>query len=71
MHCVSINCLGSSVPSAVVLFLMRELPPPPVSNYRREESTTITFIHEDSVAATQRQYWTSVASMQNQVPIIK
>lgn len=66
VSCVSNKLFpGSSVPSAVVLFLMRELPPPLVINTRREESTTITFIHDDSVTATQQQSWTRAT--QNQV----
>ncbi|KAG6405042.1 hypothetical protein SASPL_132623 [Salvia splendens] len=56
---------GSSVPSAVILFLMRELPPPLISNTRREESTTITFMHDGSATAAQRPSWTRAT--QNQV----
>lgn len=59
--------LGSSLPSAVVLFLMRELPAPAMSNSRREESTAIRFVHDDSVTGTQRQSWTRATSVQNQV----
>ncbi|KAH6825598.1 hypothetical protein C2S53_017570, partial [Perilla frutescens var. hirtella] len=58
--------IGSSVPSAVVLFLMRELPAPVMSSNRGEESRTITFIHEDSVTASERQCWTRATSVQNQ-----
>ncbi|XP_042064493.1 tobamovirus multiplication protein 1-like isoform X1 [Salvia splendens] len=41
--------IGSSVPSAFVLFVMRELPPLALINSRRE-STTIAFISDRSVA---------------------
>lgn len=61
---------GSSLPSAVVLSLMRELPPPATSNSRREESTTIRFVHDDSVTGTQRQSWTQATSVQNQVLLL-
>lgn len=59
---------GSSVPSAFVLFVMRELPPPPMIN-RQEESTTIAFISDGSVAAHPR-CWTTATSVQNQVLIL-
>ncbi|KAH6826212.1 hypothetical protein C2S53_001649 [Perilla frutescens var. hirtella] len=41
--------IGSSVPSAFVLFVMRELPPLVMMNTQRE-STTIAFISDQSVA---------------------
>ncbi|PIN23457.1 hypothetical protein CDL12_03833 [Handroanthus impetiginosus] len=56
--------IGSSVPSAFILFVMRELPPQLVIN-REEESRTITLITEGSVAPHQ-QRWTAATSMQNQ-----
>ncbi|KAK4421093.1 hypothetical protein Salat_2059800 [Sesamum alatum] len=52
--------IGSSVPSAFVLLVMRELPPPLVIN-RRQESRTIAFIRDDSVAA-HPQHWTATTS---------
>lgn len=56
---------GSSVPSAFLLFVMRELPPPVVIN-RQEESRTITFIASGS-GETQYPQWTAAMSAQNQV----
>lgn len=51
MHCLTyiFLFLGSSVPSAFVLFVMRELPPLVSFNTQRE-STTIAFISDRSVA---------------------
>ncbi|KAL0310561.1 UNVERIFIED_CONTAM: hypothetical protein Sangu_2350800 [Sesamum angustifolium] len=57
--------IGSSVPSAFVLLVMRELPPPLVIN-RRQESRTIAFIRDHSVAA-HPQHWTATTSVQAQV----
>ncbi|XP_042006241.1 tobamovirus multiplication protein 1-like [Salvia splendens] len=57
--------MGSSVPSAVILFLMRELPPPLISTTRHGESTPITFMHDGSATAAQRPSWTRAT--QNQV----
>ncbi|CAN1329431.1 hypothetical protein LINPERPRIM_LOCUS34668 [Linum perenne] len=62
--------IGSCVPSAFLLWIMRELPHPLASNVR-EESSTITFIRDSEgrgvVQSPQR--WTTSASLQNQVPI--
>ncbi|XP_011085261.1 tobamovirus multiplication protein 1 isoform X2 [Sesamum indicum] len=57
--------IGSSVPSAFVLLVMRELPPPLVIN-RRQESRTIAFIRDHSVAA-HPEHWTATTSVQTQV----
>ncbi|XP_027770609.1 tobamovirus multiplication protein 1 isoform X2 [Solanum pennellii] len=57
--------IGSSVPSAFVLWVMRELPPPLVT-FSQQESRTIAFIN-DSSATVQPQRWTAAASVQNQV----
>ncbi|KAK8618563.1 hypothetical protein V6N13_132551 [Hibiscus sabdariffa] len=54
---------GSSVPSAFVLWVMRELPPMSMAN-TQEESTRVTFITENS--ARRPQNWTTSASSQNQ-----
>ncbi|KAI3466808.1 hypothetical protein Pfo_023471 [Paulownia fortunei] len=56
--------IGSSVPSAFVLLVMGELPPPVVIN-RQQESRTIAFISDLSVAA-HSQRWTDETSVQNQ-----
>ncbi|XP_069150561.1 tobamovirus multiplication protein 1 isoform X4 [Solanum lycopersicum] len=57
--------IGSSIPSAFVLWVMRELPPPLVT-FSQQESRTIAFIN-DSSATVQPQRWTAAASVQNQV----
>ncbi|KAL0407484.1 UNVERIFIED_CONTAM: hypothetical protein Slati_4062300 [Sesamum latifolium] len=57
--------IGSSVPSAFVLLVMRELPPPLVIN-RLQESRTIAFIRGHSVAA-HPQHWMATTSVQTQV----
>ncbi|KAI5670813.1 hypothetical protein M9H77_11177 [Catharanthus roseus] len=57
--------IGSSVPSAFLLWVMRELPPTIVIN-REEESRTIAFV-SDSLVAVHPQRWTTVTSSQNQV----
>nr|GMD06728.1 tobamovirus multiplication protein 1 [Ipomoea batatas] len=56
--------IGSSVPSAFVLWVMRELPPLLVTQ-SQQESRTIAFISDSSVTV-HPQRWTTVASMQNQ-----
>ncbi|KAL0328960.1 UNVERIFIED_CONTAM: hypothetical protein Scaly_2328600 [Sesamum calycinum] len=60
--------IGSSVPSAFVLLVMRELPPPLVIN-RRQESRTIAFIRDHSVAA-HPQHWTATTSVQAQAVML-
>ncbi|XP_071921083.1 tobamovirus multiplication protein 1 isoform X2 [Coffea arabica] len=57
--------LGSSIPSAFLLWMMRELPAPLVIN-REQESRTIAFISDSSVTV-HPQRWTTTASLQNQV----
>ncbi|PSS02945.1 Tobamovirus multiplication protein [Actinidia chinensis var. chinensis] len=56
--------IGSSIPSAFVLWVMRELPPSVVVNVQ-EESRIIAFIHDSSVTLNPRR-WTAAASSQNQ-----
>ncbi|KAL4331409.1 hypothetical protein AHAS_Ahas13G0497200 [Arachis hypogaea] len=58
--------VGSSLPSAVVLWVMRELPPAEASNVQ-EESRTLAFVADSSVATHNPQRWTTTISMQNQV----
>ncbi|CAL5412466.1 unnamed protein product [Camellia sinensis] len=55
---------GSSIPSAFVLWVMRELPPAIAVNIV-EESRTIAFIHDSSVSI-HPQTWAAAASSQNQ-----
>ncbi|CAK9139240.1 unnamed protein product [Ilex paraguariensis] len=57
--------IGSSVPSAFVLWVMRELPASIVVN-SQEESRTIAFI-SDSSMTLHPQRWTAATSLQNQV----
>ncbi|KAL1328298.1 uncharacterized protein [Arachis hypogaea] len=57
--------VGSSLPSAVVLWVMRELPPAEASNVQ-EESRTLAFVADSSVATHNPQRWTTTTSMQNQ-----
>ncbi|KAJ7968898.1 tobamovirus multiplication protein 1 [Quillaja saponaria] len=56
--------IGSSIPSGFVLWVMRELPPVKVSNIQ-EESSTITFISDSSIAVNHPQSWTTATSLQN------
>ncbi|RHN62868.1 hypothetical protein MtrunA17_Chr4g0052091 [Medicago truncatula] len=57
--------VGSSIPSAVVLWVMRELPPAEAADVV-EESSTIAFVANSSVAAHHPRSWTTATSMQNQ-----
>jgi hypothetical protein len=59
---------GSSIPSAVVLWVMRELPPAEAADVV-EESSTIAFVPNSSVVVHHPQRWTTATSVQNQVPI--
>ncbi|XP_015575020.1 tobamovirus multiplication protein 1 isoform X3 [Ricinus communis] len=58
--------IGSSVPSALVLWIMRELPPPIVANVH-EESRTIAYVTDSSTVVHNPQRWTTAASLQNQI----
>ncbi|XWS15949.1 hypothetical protein CRYUN_Cryun34aG0045400 [Craigia yunnanensis] len=58
--------IDSSVPSAFVLWVMRELPPMSIANIQ-EESMTVTFITDSSAEIHYPQSWTTAASSQNQV----
>lgn len=57
---------GSWVPSAFVLWFMRELPPP-ITNRQREQSTTIAFISHAGVGPQHPHQWATVTSSNNQV----
>lgn len=61
--------LGSSVPSAFLLWVMRELPAMSVTN-TPEEAMTVTFIRDDSPTMHHPQRWTAVTSSQNPVHTI-
>ncbi|XP_039061667.1 tobamovirus multiplication protein 1-like isoform X2 [Hibiscus syriacus] len=62
-HWRELHVDGSSVPSAFMLWVMRELPPMSAAN-AQEESTRVTFITENSVCRPQN--WTASAGSQNQ-----
>ncbi|XP_062009044.1 tobamovirus multiplication protein 1 isoform X1 [Rosa rugosa] len=57
--------IGSWVPSAFVLWFMRELPPP-ITNRQREQSRTITFISYAGVGRQHPRHWATVTSSNNQ-----
>ncbi|XVF25503.1 hypothetical protein REPUB_Repub13aG0218300 [Reevesia pubescens] len=57
--------IGSSVPSAFVLLVMRELPPISIAS-TQEESTTVTFITDSSAEIHRPRSWTTAARSQNQ-----
>ncbi|KAH1250440.1 Tobamovirus multiplication protein 1 [Glycine max] len=57
--------VGSSIPSAVVLWVMRELPPEEAASIP-EESSTIAFVADSSIAIHHPQRWATATSMQNQ-----
>ncbi|GAB2226751.1 hypothetical protein Droror1_Dr00022571 [Drosera rotundifolia] len=58
--------LGSSVPSAFVLWVMKDLPASSVA-YKSDESRVVTFMREESTAGHNPQRWTTIASSQNQI----
>ncbi|KAL4387834.1 hypothetical protein GQ457_09G003630 [Hibiscus cannabinus] len=59
--------IGSSMPSAFVLWVMRELPPMSIAN-TQEDSMTITFIADNSAHRTQN--WTTPSSSPNQASFV-
>lgn len=61
-----LSLLGCSVPSAVVLWNMRELPPP-IKIHKQEQSRAIAFISHGAVATHPPQRWTNATSSKNQV----
>lgn len=48
---------GSSIPSAFVLWIMRELPPW-IAASSQEQARTITFVCDESAAVHRPQEWT-------------
>ncbi|KAJ4980277.1 hypothetical protein NE237_031114 [Protea cynaroides] len=56
--------IGSSVPSAFILWVMRELPPPKT---RQAQSSIVTFIRERPATMHHPQHWTTATSSQKQV----
>ncbi|KZV51054.1 tobamovirus multiplication protein 1-like [Dorcoceras hygrometricum] len=59
--------IGSTVPSAFVLFEMRELPPL-LTTKEQEETSSLAFVSDDSVS-THPQRWITSTIVQNQVLI--
>ncbi|TQD81208.1 hypothetical protein C1H46_033237 [Malus baccata] len=57
--------VGSSIPSAFVLWVMRELPPSVTAN-TREEPSTLTFISDISTTLQDPQSWNAAMSLRNQ-----
>ncbi|XP_054793723.1 tobamovirus multiplication protein 1-like isoform X3 [Prosopis cineraria] len=57
--------VGSSIPSAMLLWVMRELPPAEASS-TWEESSTLAFVGDNPVIVHNPQRWTTATSMQNQ-----
>ncbi|XP_062161079.1 tobamovirus multiplication protein 1-like isoform X2 [Alnus glutinosa] len=57
--------IGSSIPSAFILWSMRELPPSVAT--KMEEASTITFITDSTVTVQHSQRWTTAMSLQNQI----
>lgn len=57
--------IGSSAPSAFILWIMRELPPLKAENI--QEASTITFIADSSAVIQHPQRWTTSTSLQNQI----
>lgn len=58
--------IGSSVPSAFLLWVMRELPAMPIPN-AREQTTTVTFLTDSPAANHHPQRWATATSTQNSV----
>ncbi|OMP07652.1 Glycosyl transferase, family 48 [Corchorus olitorius] len=57
--------LGSSVPFAFVLWVIREMPSPPTIN-RQVQRRAITFISSEAAGVHHPQYWTTATSSKNQ-----
>ncbi|KAH9706138.1 DUF1084 domain-containing protein [Citrus sinensis] len=58
--------MGSSVPSAFVLWVMRELPPPVADNIQ-EQSRVIAFIHSESAGMHHPRNWATATSLKNEM----
>ncbi|KAM1138604.1 hypothetical protein COP1_036517 [Malus domestica] len=57
--------VGSSIPSAFVLWVMRDIPPSVTAN-TREEPSTLTFISDISTTLQDPQSWNAAMSLRNQ-----
>uniref|UniRef100_A0A1J3CWQ0 Tobamovirus multiplication protein 1 n=1 Tax=Noccaea caerulescens TaxID=107243 RepID=A0A1J3CWQ0_NOCCA len=58
--------IGSTVPLAFVLWVLRELPPQNIAS-RQEEARRITYVNYETVARQPPQQWTSTTVSKNQV----
>ncbi|XP_062100012.1 uncharacterized protein LOC133805882 [Humulus lupulus] len=67
--CISLLILyyfvGSSIPSAFLLWVMREAPPL-ITTYAQQESATLTFVSDSTAAIPNPQHWTTAPSVRNQ-----
>ncbi|XP_062075609.1 uncharacterized protein LOC133779696 [Humulus lupulus] len=61
--------VGSSIPSAFLLWVMREAPPL-ITAYVQQESATLTFVSDSIAAIPNPQHWTTAPSVRNQFCII-
>lgn len=61
--------LGSCVPSAFVLWIMRELPPP-IKVHKQEQSTAVAFISYGAASPQQPQRWATATNSKNQVSLL-
>lgn len=57
--------IGSCVPSAFVLWIMRELPPP-IKVHKQEQSTAVAFISYGAASPQQPQRWATATNSKNQ-----
>jgi hypothetical protein len=62
--------LGSCVPSAFVLWIMRELPPPIKKVHKEEQSRAVTFISYGAAVPQQPLRWATATSSKNQVSLL-
>ncbi|XP_062153225.1 uncharacterized protein LOC133861447 isoform X2 [Alnus glutinosa] len=58
--------IGSCVPSAFVLWIMRELPPPIKKVHKEEQSRAVTFISYGAAVPQQPLRWATATSSKNQ-----
>ncbi|KAM6575770.1 hypothetical protein CsatA_024097 [Cannabis sativa] len=58
--------VGSSMPSAFLLWVMREVPPL-ITAYVQPESATLTFVSDTTAAIPNPHHWTTAPSVRNQI----
>ncbi|KAF7833504.1 tobamovirus multiplication protein 1 isoform X1 [Senna tora] len=59
--------VGCSLPSAYLLWIIRELPPPITDDYRQEQPRAFTFISHENSNTNQPGYWATATCSTNQV----